>query len=480
MGKSVKTNFTFNIIHQLSGIVFPIITFPYITRVVMAEGIGIVQFYVSILNYVMLLAALGIPLYAVREVAKYRDDIKLRNKTTIEILALHLLLTFIGYIVVFIIAFSVNKITDVYLFLLLSVQLILNAIGANWFFEATEQFKFITIRSLIVKLLCIIMLFTCVKTKDDLYWYAGVTIASEVGNYLWNFISLNRQIDIRSIEWKSIDLRRHIKPALNIFALNLIVSIYVNLDSVMLGMLTDNTSVGFYSTANRLAKMLLCVSLSLGTVLLPRLSAYYATGNMEAYNTMVRKAKSFMVTLTTPMAIGLIAVSSYLIPVFCGDSFEPSIRTLQILSPIIFVIGLSNLMGTRILYSQGKEKIVILSTLIGAITNFGLNLVLIPSLMQDGAAVATLVAETLVTLCMYFIGKKYFAFSLFDKEFFVVFFSSIIMCVPIYFIDKIPMPHYMCIIFDVVAAISVYATMMFVTKNNNVGIVMNIFRNRIK
>ena len=478
MAKSIKINLAVNLIHQLSLIIFPIITFPYITRVIMADGIGIVQFYISILNYVMLLAALGIPLYAVREIAKYKDDVVNRDKATVEILLLHLLLTSLGYVIVFVLSFTVNQITDVKLFLLLSLQLLLNALGVNWFFEATECFKFITIRSLVVKLFCIIMLFTCVKNKDDLYWYAGVTIASEVGNYLLNFIQLQRIISYSKIKWKELDLKKHISPALKVFVLNIIISIYVNLDSVMLGILADNASVGYYSTANRLAKMLLCVSLSLGTVLLPRLSSYYYSGNMEAFNSVVKKAKSFIITITLPMTFGLIVVAPYLISVFCGELFTPSVRTLQIISPIVFVIALSNLMGTSILYAQGRVSIVVMATGIGALVNFILNLCLIPQMAQDGAAIATLIAETVVTISMYMIGRRYFAFNLIDRETMYVVLSCVIMCLPMYFVDSLCIANYYKLILGVVIGITIYTLCMFCVKNPNVEIVINLIKRK--
>ena len=174
MSKSLKVNYIFNLINTGVGLLFPIITFPYVTRVVMADGLGRIQFLSSIINYVTLLSAIGIPLYAVREIARLRDNIRERNKATIEILSLHLILSLLGYAIVFILAFAVNKIySDIWLYLLLSSHIALSAIGIEWFYKGVEDFGYITLRSLIVRLACLISLFLFVKSKDDLYIYAS-------------------------------------------------------------------------------------------------------------------------------------------------------------------------------------------------------------------------------------------------------------------------------------------------------------------
>ena len=179
---SIKRNFVLNLSKTITALLFPLVTFPYASRILFAEGIGRVQFFLSIIDYIALCTALGIPLYAVREIARVRDDAVLRSKTTTEILLLHALLTLAGYAVVLLLAFTVAKIeVDVPLFLLLSSTLFFNAIGVAWFYQAIEDFKYITIRSLIVRIVSLVALFVFVKDKDDLFYYATILVIANVG-----------------------------------------------------------------------------------------------------------------------------------------------------------------------------------------------------------------------------------------------------------------------------------------------------------
>lgn len=471
MAKSVKANFAYNLINSVVGLLFPIITFPYVTRVIMADGIGKVSFLSGIINYVALFSALGIPIYAVREISRVRDNIYERNKATIEILFLHLLFTLFGYAVIFVLAITVSRLyQDIWLFLLLSIQLLFSAIGVLWFYQAVEDFKFITIRSLCMRLLVLVALFVFVKSKEDIYYYATFTILAETGNNIINFIHLRKYVRFSDINWRELNLRRHIKPSLRIFTLNIITSIYVNLDSVMLGFLSSDTAVGFYTAAVRITKATLGVIGALGNVLLPRFSNYIATGAINEFKNAANKALDIIVTCTIPGAIGLIFIAPQLIRIFCGTDFEPSILTLQILSPIIFFIGLSNMAGLQILYPQGKESLVIKSTLIGAIVNFILNLVLIPSYSQFGAAAATCIAEFSVTITMFVIGRQYIPYHLFDRHNIYILLFSILICLPIGFIRKLELSDFILLPVEIILCVSLYSLYLLKTKNQLLGV----------
>ena len=311
MGQSIKNNFLLNLSTTITGLLFPLITFPYASRILMADGIGQVQFFQSIIDYVSLCTALGIPLYAVREIARIRDNKELRSRTTIEILLLHAILTLVGYIVVFILAKTVAKIEiDASLFFLLSTTLFFNTIGVAWFYQAIEDFKYITLRSLFVRILSLVALFIFVKTKQDLFYYAGILVIGTVGNNIFNFFRLRKYIKLSKGEFKRLNLLRHLIPALKIFILNLVISIYVNLDSVMLGFLKNEESVGYYAAATRLTKAILGIVSSLGAVLLPRFSNMITNGQKEEFQLLANKAASFTIALSLPMSVGLIFMAA--------------------------------------------------------------------------------------------------------------------------------------------------------------------------
>ena len=258
MPGSLKANYIFNLLNTVLGLLFPLITFPYAARVVMADGIGQVNFFSSIISYISLFTCLGIPMYAIREIARVRDDKKKLSTITTEILLLHTGLTILGYFAVVVLCMTITKVkADIPLFLLLSTNIFFVAIGCEWFYQGVEDFKYITIRGLIVKVVSVILLFVLVRTKDDLMYYAAYSVIGVVGGNVFNFIRLRKYIRIRLLQFSELRPLRHLKPALHIFVLNLIISIYVNLDTVMLGFMKDPTNVGYYVGATKLTKMLL-------------------------------------------------------------------------------------------------------------------------------------------------------------------------------------------------------------------------------
>lgn len=405
-------------IGTVSGFLFPMITFPYVSRVIMAEGMGQVQFYTSITNYVVLLTSLGIPLYATREIARVRDNVADLSRTTTEIISLNLILNIIGYAAIFIMCFTIHEIMqNTPLFLLLSTSVILTTIGCPWFFSGVEDFKYITIRGIVIRVICVIFLFLFVHDKNDLMYYAAYTVFGSIGNNILNFIRLRKYIHLDTFRFSELNIWRHLKPAFAIFIFNIVTSIYVNLDKVMVGFLKDNESVGYYTAATTISHIVLSAVTCLGTVMLPRLSNLVKQGDMDNFYRLAKKSYNFIVTMSMPICGGLIILAPSLIRIFSGDGFIPAISTLQIISPIIIAIGLSSLIGMQILYPLGKIKIVTISTLVGALINFTLNLVLIPKYAQDGAAIATIFAEICVTVTQLIIAKKYIKFNLLDKQF---------------------------------------------------------------
>lgn len=428
MSKSVKVNYIFNLINTVSGLLFPLITFPYASRVMMADGIGHVNFYQSIIQYLTLLSCLGIPMYAIREIAKVRDDQALRDKTAVEILLLHTMLTILGYVGVAIIAATVAEVqVDIPLFLILSLTIFFTAIGCEWFYQGVEDFKYITIRGLVVKVISVILLFVLVRTKDDLYWYAGYTVFGVLGGNIFNFFRLRKYISFSNLNFKELHPLRHLLPALHIFALNLIISIYVQLNSIMLGFMSGDTAVGLFTAASKLSHMLLGVGSALGTAMLPRMSNLIANGEKEHFVQMYRKSMRFMVGIALPLMIGLIVTAPILIILFAGETYQDAVITLQLISPIILAISMSNVTGIQILYPMGKVNIVILTTGIGAVVNFLLNLWLIPKYAQDGAAISTTIAETAVTVSMLIIGHKSMSFRFRSHSYFCYAIAAVIM-----------------------------------------------------
>ncbi len=468
-------------IGTVSGFLFPMITFPYISRVIMAEGIGQVQFYTSIINYVVLLTSLGIPLYATREIARVRDNIADLSRTTTEIISLNLILNIVGYAAIFIMCFTIDEVMqNIPLFLLLSTSIVLTTIGCPWFFSGVEDFKYVTLRGLAIRILCLIFLFVFVHDKDDLILYAAYSVFGSIGNNILNFFRLRKYICLNSFKFSDLNIWRHLRPAFAIFVFNLVTSIYVNLDKVMVGFFKDNESVGYYTAATTISHVFLTAVTSLGAVMLPRLSNLVKQGDMDSFHRLAKKSYNFIVTLSLPISGGLIVLGPSLIKIFSGEGFVPAIPTLQIVAPIIVAIGISNLIGIQVLYPLGKIKIVTLSTLVGAVINFTLNLLLIPKFAQNGAAIATVIAEICVTLTQFALARKYIPFKFIDKRFILCLITTIAMMLICNLFTNVGCSDMINLIAIPVIGFIFYGLVMISLKNETAMEILQIVRSKIR
>lgn len=406
--KSVKANYLFNLINSGSQLLFPLITFSYVSRIMLADGIGQVNFFQSIISYISLLTCLGIPMYAIREVAKVRDNATEMTRTTVEILLLHAFLSLMGYVAVSVICMTVTQVqTDIPLFLLLSTTIFFTAIGCEWFYQGIEDFKYVAARGLLIKVVSVVLLFLVVRTKEDILWYGAYSVFGVLGGNIFNFIRLRKYLHRDVIDFRTLHPMRHLKPALHVFALNVVISIYLQLNNVLLGFMKDAEAVGYFTAATKIMVITMSISSSLSTVIMPRTSNLIAEGRMDEFKALVQKSYDFILALAIPLMVGLIFTSPSAILLLSGIGFAPAILTSQIVAFNILMVGLSGVMGIQVLYPLGKINIVILCTLIGAVVNILLNILLIPRYGHNGTAVAYMLAEVAVTVSMFFIGKKY-------------------------------------------------------------------------
>lgn len=478
---SVVSNYFFNLVNTVTGLLFPLITFPYAARILMPQGIGLIQFYSSIIEYITLITALGIPLYAVREVARHRDNIEERNRISMEILIFHIALSFIAYLLVYVLLVFSDKIQqDIPLFLLLSLSIFFNTIAVNWFFQAVEEFQFIAIRSFCIRLLSLVALFLFVHTKDDLLQYAAITVCSGVGASIFNLIRFRALLGGTLNCYKKLRPLRHFKPSLNVFILNLIISIYVNLDSVMLGFLKNDQSVGYYTAAIRLTKVQLGIVSALGTILLPRFSSLIAEGQIEKFISLANNAISYIFALSVPLTTATIILAPKIINLLCGQEYSSSIIVMQIISPIIIFIGLSGMIGIQILYPLGEESKVIRATLIGAILNFSINVFLIPTYAEHGAAIATFIAEFSVMVVLGILVKRRIPIKFLSKQNFSYFMSSFLLLTVICLIDLLHLTSLLSLIVSFILGSIVYLMSLYWFNDYFILQGLEIFKRKFK
>lgn len=480
MAKSIKVNFIFNMLNTVSSLVFPLVAFSYASRIIMATGIGEVQFFQSIINYIILLTSIGIPMYGIREIARVRDNKEKLTLTTIEIIFLNLLLNIVGYIIVGVLCFSVAKIQhNIPLFIMMSSSIVLTTIGCSWFFNGIEDFKYITVVGLAIKSLCLLLLFLLVKSETDLFYYGIYTVLGYVGCNLVNFFRLRKYLIIERFSYKDLNIKRHIRPALSVFVFNIVTSIYINLDTVMLGFLSSSASVGYYTAASKVSHILVTIITSFGAVILPRSSNLIEKGKMSEFAVLTEKSFNVLSLLAFPLCVGVFVCTPYLIEVFCGPNFSPAIITLQIVSPIIIALGFSNLIGIQILYPLGKVKLVTISACVGASINVILNFILIPLYSQNGAAIATLVAEWSVLITQFFLARSVLPFRIFDIKILKYFSCAIIMFVICYLCQDMFDSGLINIIMLSIIGILSYTSMMFLTKDSLSLELFNILKKQI-
>ena len=392
---SIRWNFIMNAILSMSSMVFPLITFKYVSEILMPDGTGKVSFATSLISYFMLFAQLGIPTYGIRACAKVRDDRMELTRTAHELLTINLVMSAFAYVALFFALWLVPRLqADRTLYLIVSASIFLNAIGMEWLYKALEQYAYITVRSIVFKAIGLIGMFLLVREKEDYVIYGGITIFAASASNIFNFINAHKYISMRPVG--GYNYRRHLKAVGIFFAMTCATTIYTNLDTVMLGVMKTDADVGYYHAAIRIKTILLSIVTSLGTVLLPRVSYYVQTGKMEEFRRISRKAINFVFLLASPMMLYFILFAKQGIYFLSSSAYNGAIVPMQIIMPTLLIIGLTNIMGIQMLVPLGKEKIVLYSQIAGAITDLILNMILIPKYAAAGAAFGTLMAEVAV------------------------------------------------------------------------------------
>lgn len=389
-----------NTILTMSSFIFPLITFPYVSRVLLPAGTGKVSMATSVITYFSMFAQLGIPTYGIRACAKVRDDRNELSKVAQELLLINIIMSIISYVVLFVLLFSVPKFRcEKELYVVLSFSIILTAIGMEWLYKALEQYTYITVRSVIFKFIALIGMFFLIHKQTDYIVYGGITIFAASASNILNLINAHKYIYLKPIG--NYNFRRHLKPVLVFFAMSCATVIYTNLDTVMLGFMATDTDVGYYNAAVKIKGILVSIVTSLGTVLLPRVSYYIQRGEVKEFRRITRKALNFVLLMAMPLLIYFIYFAKEGIIFLSGNDYVGSIVPMQVIMPTHLLIGITNILGIQILVPTGREKIVLYSEIVGAIVDIIINALLIPAYASTGAAIGTLIAEFAVFVVQY-------------------------------------------------------------------------------
>lgn len=402
----VKRNFAFNLCYTLLNVLFPVVTFSYASRILGPAGIGKAQFIISVAQYFALAAALGIPFYGVREVARKKSDKAGLSTLVSEILLIHFCTTVLLSVAYLLLVTNAPFFkSDIQGYLIAGIFVLLGFSTIDWFYSGVEEFSFIALRSLVIKSISLVLVFVLIKDATDYYSYLGILTFSYIGGNIWNIIDVLSKV---KLTFKRLNLKRHFRPLLFIFSTSLAISLYQVFDTIILRLLSSETAVGYYTAAVKISKISLPLVISLGAVLIPRISVHLHEKNTPAFKSLINKSFDFIFIISMPICFGIFLLSKELLLVFSGPAFIDASPSMKIVSLLTLVIGLSNLYGLQILTSAQKDKQVFISVIAGVVSSISLNLFLIPRYSHVGAAVATIVSEIIVTAIAFYYARKYY------------------------------------------------------------------------
>ncbi len=400
--KSIAKNAVLNGFRNILNLIFPLITFPYISRVLSVKGLGRYNFAQTTISYFILIAGLGISSYAIREGAKYKNDRNKFNKFASEIIFCNIISTLVSYLILILCICYISKFKEYTILLIIfSIQIIFTTIGVEWIYSIFEEYEYITYRSILFKVLSIILMFVFVKDEKDINIYAAITVFSAVGSNILNLVNSKKYFNIISISAK--DCIKHIIPILIIFASNIAIMIYVYSDTTMLGFMTSDYEVGIYSVAVKIYNIVKNFLSAILIVCIPRLSMFWGNNMKVELVRTTQKVFDMLTTLILPAVVGLFCVSKQIILVISDSSYISAVLPLKILCVALFFCLYGWFFSQCILMPANGEKIIFIATCISAVFNILLNLLLIPLWQESATSFTTCIAEFI----MFFICGKY-------------------------------------------------------------------------
>ena len=404
--KSIKFNFIMNFILTVSNFLFPLITFPYVSRVLLPEGTGKVAFALSIVSYFTLFASFGVATYGIRAIAQVRDDKERLSKTMHELLFINSISMIIVYIALAIAILVVPKFAiEKELFWVTSLFILFTIIGIEWLYKGLEKYQYITIRTIVFKIASLFLVFLFVKEKSDYILFAFISIFAIVGSGVLNLINSRKLINYTL--YSEYEFKKHLKPMFVLFLTSMAIAIYTSLDEGLLGLLSSPEQVGYYNAAVRVKGILFTLITSLGVVLLPRLS-YYVENHMETeFHEALAKSTNFIIVIAASVVIFFTLFAKETILILAGENYVASIIPLQIVVWALILSAITNILGIQILLPLKKDKQLLFSVLCAATVDVIANFLLVPKLAAVGTALSVIAAELSVLIVQIIILRQY-------------------------------------------------------------------------
>ena len=392
---SIKKNFAYKSVLTLSTYLINFITFPYVARVLGVERIGLVNFVDNTVNYFLLFATMGVGLLGVREIAAVKEDKKRRDQVYSSVLALNLLFTLVSLGIYLLCVVTIPKLCQYdELFYIGTAKILFTVFLVEWFFTGVENFRYITLRSILIKVLYIISVFLFVRDTSDYRLYFILTVGVVVLNALINQLYIREFVRVR---WNNIQLFKYLKQNVTLGIYTLMTSMYLTFNVMYLGLVSNNTEVGYYTTAFKLYSVILGFFTAFTNVMLPRMSSLLANGEKDRFQELVNRSFSVMATCCIPLILCSMIMAPQIVYILSGPGYEGAILPMRIIMPAAFAVGVAQVLAIQVLMPMKKDKVLLVASIIGAVVSLLINLLVVPYIESVGSAVVLLCSEAVVT-----------------------------------------------------------------------------------
>lgn len=402
---SIRKNYLYSLIAKIVALIVPLVITPYVSRILGADGAGVCSYIASLVSYFVLFANLGIESYALREIAMHRDEPDFVKKFVIEVTIMKAVLTCVCLIVYYLLFIVILNFENQVLYLIYSITLVSVAFNFTWFFQGIEKFSVLALSSILSKVLYTTLILVFVKEKSDLSKYAVIVVSMTALEYFASipFIFKN----IKGKVCGKINPFNHLKGCMTYFLPTIAVEIYTVLDKTMIGWITHSDfENGYYEYADKIVKMPLTAITAINAIMQSRMAYYYAHEQTEEANRLTVKSVNFSFMLSFPMAFGMVSIARTAIPIYLGEGYEKCIILIYVLAWLLPVIAISNLLGSHYYTPFGKRLTSAVLLAVGAVVNVALNSFMIFLWQSVGAAIASLVAELVISVLYVIFARK--------------------------------------------------------------------------
>lgn len=459
---SLSKSFLYNTVYQISLIVLPFITIPYVTRVLGSSGVGLYSFTDSILNYFVFFAMLGVSYYGSRAIAYVKDDFEERSKSFLGIFFLKLITTTISSIIFFVFLLSsvhANKL----IYFLQFINLLSAAADISWFFIGIEEIKTVVTRNVIIKIISVALIFVMVKHQSDVWIYVLILTGSNFLGQLimWKYVP-------KKVKWVKLsekDISIHFVPILKLFILQIAAQLYMYLDKTMLGIFSTTSEVGIYDMSQKLVRLSLALITSMSTVMIPRISNLYIQKDMEKIKTSISKVFQLTNYISIAIMFGLCGIIKEFAPWFFGPQFLKVIPITYIVAPMILIVPLGHVVGVQLMIPMGKELLVSLCPITAAVINAVLNVFLIPRYFSIGAGIASLIAEFVGATITVLMMRKFLPYKKMFSETWKYLFSGILMLIIVRIIGNYMGAKVLTTLIQGIVGVIVYVLVLFLLRS---------------